>query len=82
MARGNVQNLKRSADEVFNKVASRESRRKANLNCGTSPRGSKNRVCVSTHTIPGMKCGLNRITKLYGCAVSSKEGPRRRRKRK
>lgn len=68
--------LAEHGDRVFNKV----SRSRAGVRCGTSPRGAHNRVCLSTHTIPGMKCGLNRITKLYGCAISGRavRGPSRK----
>lgn len=77
MARGNIQNLKKAAPKVFRKVE----RSRAQMRCGTSPRGARNRVCVSTHTIPGMSCGLNKVTGLYGCAVSASEKPRRKRRK-
>lgn len=63
MARGSAARLRRFAPKAFNKVAAT----RGGERCGTSKRGGRNRVCLAVAPIPGWKCGLNPINKLYAC---------------
>jgi hypothetical protein len=74
--RGRMANLRRYAPKAYDRVA-----RAGGMKCGKSPRGAKKRVCIATDPIPGMKCGLNRINKLYACVAVGHGGGRRRRRR-
>lgn len=76
MARGSRARLKAHAREAFQTVA----RTRGGMKCGTSPRGAKNRVCLATHAVPGMKCGRNPINGLYACSEKRGGGGRRRKK--
>lgn len=67
--RGNKANLTKSAHKAYDKVA-----RRGGATCGVSTRGGRNRVCLSTDPLPGMKCGFNKINRLWGCAQRGHAG--------
>lgn len=81
MARGNISNLRESGPKVFHKVASS----KGQVRCKRSTRGAKNMACMSvwdmSKTYPDMRCGYNKITRLYACAQKGGGGGRGRRRR-
>lgn len=73
--RGSVSRLRKHAGKAFNKVA----RKSGGRACGTSPRGSRNRVCLSTHPVSGMACGRNPVNGLWACANAGRGRRRGRR---